>query len=142
MPRPRIVMRRIPALLRLRHGEGLSPRQIATAGGVPRVTLQRYLRRAATQGLSWPLPEDMDDRALEDLLFQRAVPPASATRPVPDWQRVHVELRHKGVTLQLLHMEYKEQHPAGFQYTWFTERYREYAGRLDLVGGASEWGRG
>jgi transposase len=49
---------------------------------------------------------------------------------------VHVEadqLRRKGVTLQLLHHEYKERHPDGFQYTWFTERYREYAGRLDLV---------
>jgi transposase len=37
------------------------------------------------------------------------------------------------VTLQLLWQEYKEQRPDGFQYTWFTSRYREYAGRLDLV---------
>ena len=133
MPRPRLPMRQIREVLRLRLGEGHSPRQVSAALGVPRVTIQRYLRRARAAGLSWPLPAEMDDRALEDLLFQRSMPPASATRPVPDWQHLHLELRRKGVTLQLLHHEYKERHPDGFQYTWFTERYREYAGRMDLV---------
>ena len=74
----------------------------------------------------------MDDGELERRLFV-SVAAAVVTRPVPDWQRVHLELRRKSVTLQLLHMEYKEQHPDGFQYTWFTEHYRQYAGRLDLV---------
>ncbi|MHB8689200.1 MAG: hypothetical protein ACYDB4_18735 [Candidatus Dormibacteraceae bacterium] len=42
-----------------------------------------------------------------------------------NWKRVHLELRRKSVTLQLLHMEYKEQHPDGFQYTWFTEHCKQ-----------------
>ncbi len=29
--------------------------------------------------------------------------------------------------------EYRASCPDGFGYTWFTERYRAYAGRLDLV---------
>ena len=52
---------------------------------------------------------------------------------MPDWPTVHRELRRKGVTLQLLHLEYKEQHPDGYQYTQFCRHYRAWQGRLDLV---------
>ena len=55
-------------------------------------------------------------------------------RPEPDWARVHRELaRHKGVTLQLLWLEYREAHPDGYQYSRFCDRYREWRGRLDVV---------
>ena len=55
------------------------------------------------------------------------------TRPVPDWALVQRELPRKSVTLQLLWAEYRARCPDGFGYTWFTERYRAYAGRLDIV---------
>jgi hypothetical protein len=57
MPRPRSAMRKIREVLRLSLGEGLSPRQVRIAVGLPRTTVQRYLERAARQGLSWPLPQ-------------------------------------------------------------------------------------
>ena len=41
--------------------------------------------------------------------------------------------RHKGVTLQLLWLEYREAHPDGYQYSRFCDRYREWRGRLDVV---------
>src|SRR2546423_9898694 len=47
-------MRKIREVLRLSLGEGLSPRQVRIAVGLPRTTVQRYLERAARQGLSWP----------------------------------------------------------------------------------------
>lgn len=53
-------------------------------------------------------------------------------RPVPDWAQVHTELKRKGVTLQLLWEEYKTPQPDGYQYSRFCERYRDWAGRLDL----------
>jgi transposase len=133
MPRPRTAMRKIREVLRLRYAEGLTPRQIRSALGLPRVTIQRHLQRAAERGLSWPLPDDIDDRALEEALFARVDPTTSQTRPVPEWPTVHRELRRKGVTLQLLWQEYKEQRPDGFQYTWFSTHYRQYERRLDLV---------
>lgn len=34
-------------------------------------TVGIYLRRASAKGLGWPLPEDMDDRALEGMLFPK-----------------------------------------------------------------------
>ncbi len=134
MPRPRAAMRKIREALRLCLAEGLSPRQAGIATGLPRSTVRRYVVRAAEAGLGWPLPPDLDDRALEERLFDRAAPvPAALTRPVPDWPAVHRELRRKSVTLALLWSEYRTACPDGFGYTWFTERYRAWAGRLDVV---------
>ena len=101
--------------------------------GLPRITVRRHLERAAEKGITWPLPGEMDDRALEDMLFARVDPTISETRPTPEWSSVHRELRRKDATLQVLWQEYKEQHPDGFQYTWFTEHYRQYQRRIDLV---------
>ena len=75
----------------------------------------------------------MDDAALETRLFAKAEAPPAASRPLPDWPEVHRELRRKGVTLQLLWMEYRERHPDGYGYTQFCRHYRTWQGRLDLV---------
>jgi transposase len=126
-------MRKIREVLRLSLVEGLSPHQVGIAVGLPRTTVRRYVVRAAAVGLRWPLPLEMDDRALEERLFGREAPPPPDLRPVPDWALVHRELRRKGVTLQLLWAEYRERCADGFGYTWFTEHYRTFAGRLDVV---------
>lgn len=134
MPRPHAAMRKIREALRLCLAEGLSPRQAGIATGLPRTTVRRYVERAAEAGLGWPLPPDLDDRALEEQLFGRAAPaPAVVGRPVPDWALVHRELRRKSVTLALLWTEYRSACPDGFGYTWFTEHYGAWAGRLDVV---------
>jgi transposase len=127
-------MRKIRELLRLHLGEGLSRRQAAIAAGMPYATAADHLARATRAGLGWPLPDDLDDGELEARLF---VPPSARPptelRPVPDWVGVHRELRRKGVTLQLLWLEYRERHPDGFGYSWFCRTYRTWQGRLDLV---------
>ena len=133
MPRPRAAMRKIREALRLCLAEGLSPRQAGIATGLPRTTVRRYVVRAVEVGLGWPLPPELDDRALEERLYGRAAPPPTDERPVPDWALVHRELRRKSVTLQLLWTEYRAGCPDGFGYTWFTEHYRAWAGRLDVV---------
>jgi hypothetical protein len=103
VPRPRVAMRKIREVLRLHDAEHLSARQVGISVGLPRTTVRHYLDRARETGLGWPLPNDLDDRALEELLFGRAAPPPlNPARPVPDWAVVHRELRRKGVTLMLL----------------------------------------
>lgn len=131
MPRPRTAMRKIRDLLRLKFESKLSNRQIRDALGVPLTTVADQLYRAAAAGLSWPLPEDLDDAALEALLFKPV--PAASTRPLPDWNRVHQELKRPEVTLALLWVEYKEQNPEGYQYSQFCEHYRRWQRQLDLV---------
>lgn len=37
------------------------------------------------------------------------------------------------MTLQLLWFEYKKDHPDGYQYSQFCERYRRWSGTLDVV---------
>jgi transposase len=132
MPRPRSAMRKIREVLRLTLAEGLSRRRVAAAVGMPVTTVAEYVHRAAGAGLSWPLPDDMDDRELEVRLFVTAAPPPDP-RPLPDWMHVHTELRRKGVTLQLLHLEYLELHPGGYQYSQFCRRYRLWQRHLDVV---------
>lgn len=133
VPRPRSAMRKIREILRLALGEGLSRRATGAATGLPYTTVSDHLARAARAGLGWPLPDGMDDAQLEARLFARAEPPPSASRPLPDWPMVHRELRRKGMTLQLLHMEYKERQPDGYQYTQFCRHYRAWARHLDVV---------
>jgi transposase len=133
MPRPRVVMRKIREVLRLTLGERLSQRRVRQITGVPEATIYDYLKRAAAAGLAvWPLPKEVDDRELERRMFVSAGPPP-LTRPLPDWTYVKKELRRKGVTLQLLHLEYLEEHPDGYQYSQFCRHYHAWRRRLDVV---------
>lgn len=125
-------MRKIKEVLRLK-ALGQSPKAIAQSLGVGQNTVRRYLRRAEEAGLTWPLLPDLGDAALEALLFPPP-PEAGVARPVPDWAEVQRELRRKGVTLQLLWLEYKAVHPeTGYQYTQFCEHYHRWRDRLDPV---------
>jgi transposase len=63
-------------------------------------------------------------------------PPARAPdrgRPWPDCAALHAERRKPGVTLELLHLEYLEQHPDGYRYTQFCEIYRRWLLRRGLT---------
>lgn len=134
MPRPRLAMRKVRDILRLAFGQGLSLRQVGAALDIPFTTVSNHVRRAKTAGLSWPLPGDLDDTALEALLFKQQAPPPSERRPLPDFAAIHRELRRPGVTLMLLWIEYREAHPEdGYSYTQFCVRYRAFAKTTDLV---------
>jgi transposase len=134
VPRPRLAMRKVRDILRLAWGQGLSRRQVGASLGIPFTTVADHLRRATEAGLSWPLPEGLDDVALEAALFHRDPAPPTESRPVPDWRYVHRELRRPGVTLMLLWFEYKEAHPDdGYSYSQFCHHYRGFQRDIDLV---------
>ena len=101
----RLPMRQIREVLRLRHEKGLSQRAIAGACGLGHGKVSEYLGRAARTGLTWPLPAEMDDAALEGRLFP--APEPDRERVPPDLVRVHQELKRTGVTLHLLWEEYR-----------------------------------
>ena len=65
---------------------------------------------------------DIADPAVEAVLFKRPEP--AMVRPTPDWGAVAVEMRRRGVTLQLLWQEYRDRHPDGYSYSQFRRRYR------------------
>ena len=121
-------MRKIHLILRLFFEAGLSIRAIARSIHASPATVGDYIRRAKAAGLSWPVPDELDERALEARLFPRPAAPKSTT-PLPDWPHVHTELRRKGVTLSLLWQEYKAEHPDGLQYSFWRCWPRWFPGR-------------
>jgi transposase len=125
----RLPMRKIREALRLK-AAGLTQREIAASVGVGRSTVGEYLERAGKAGFSWPLPDGLDDVELERRLFSSTDGIQAKTRPQPDWAYIHRELRRKSVTLMLLWEEYRAQHPDGYGYSQFCERYRQWKGRL------------
>ena len=133
MPAQRLSMRQVRAVLRLKWACGLSDRKIAHSLRVSRPTVAEYVRRAQAAGLSWPLPDALDETALEQRLLATAAKTPVARRPTPDWATVHQERKRQGVTLVLLWQAYKANTPAGLQYSQCCEAYRPWAGKLDLV---------
>ena len=123
-------MRRIREVLRLA-AAGRSRRQIAASVGLARSTVAEYLQRAQRAGVGWPI--ELSDEELERGLFPPPPTVPASRRGLPDWPYVHRELKRKGVTLFLLWEEYKAAHPQGFQYSWFCDHYRRWAGKVDLV---------
>lgn len=130
MPKPRLPVRKIKEVLRLKWHLGLSERKIAASCRVARSTVGDYLARALEAGLSWPLPEGLTDDELERLLFAKVEPSLPEARPTPDWNAVHVEVRRKGVTLRLVWEEYRSVHPDGYGYSRFCELYQIWRGGL------------
>jgi len=122
-------MRMIKEVLRLYHSCGLSRKQISKALGCSRGAICDYIRRAQDAGLSWPLPEELDDVQIEQRLFPSV---AKQGRPLPDFNYIHAEYKKKGVTLELLWGEYREEHPDGLGLTQFCEHYRRYVKSLGL----------
>jgi transposase len=133
MSAKRVSMRKIREVLRLKWSLGLSHRAIGRSCGIGHTVVAEYLKRAEKAGVRWPLPPAWDNSHLEKLLFPPPIHLPSAQRPLPDWPRLHQELKRKGVTLALLWEEYKAEHPEGFQYSRFCELYGAWVGTLDVV---------
>lgn len=127
----RLSMRKIAEVLRLHHECGRSQREIAVAVGASPTTVGEYLRRAKRAGIGYPLPTGIDETVLQAKLFPPPLP-SKVARPEPDWSGVHRELARKHVTLDLLWQEYKAEHPDGYRYSAFCQRYRAWSGKLSV----------
>ncbi len=125
-------MRKIRETLRLHFDIRLGQRPIARCLNISRTTVGDYLHRAKMAGLGWPLPEDLTDQQLYNLLFPPAAPVLASDRALPDCTYLHTELKRKGVTLMLLWEEYQSEHPQGYRYSHFCELYRQWARKLKI----------
>src|SRR3977135_2380059 len=119
MPRPKVAMRRIKEVLRLKEGLGLSDTAVSRSVRIARSTVKEYLDRAAAAGLNWETVAELSEEELDRRLFA-AVDTRHWDRPLPDWEAVEKELRGRGVTLRLLWLEYLSRHPEGYRYTQFS----------------------
>ncbi|MER9629549.1 helix-turn-helix domain-containing protein [Mesorhizobium sp. M0296] len=128
--------RQVREILKLRLDVGLSNRIIAKQLGVGETSVRDTLKRMQREGLTWPLPDTISDRELEQRLY--GAPGKKAGRrkqSEPDWSAVARELKRKHVTLQVLWEEHIARDPAGYRYSRFCELFRNWQGRLPLVMG-------
>ena len=128
-------MRKLREILRLHFEAGLSRRAIARALLVSTTTVGEYLSRFERARLRWPLDPDLSEPELERLLFPPQPCAPAATRPVPDWAQVQKDLiEHKGLTLQLLWLEYNDLHGArAYSRSRFFELYRKWRDQIDVT---------
>jgi hypothetical protein len=105
-------MRKVREVLRLKHTLGMSLRQISEATGVGKTVVGEYVRRAGVIGITWPVPEAIDDAELDRRLFPvpcETGPPRAAI----DWRKIHAEMKRRSVTLVLLWQEYRAEQADG-----------------------------
>ncbi len=121
-------MRKIREILRLSEA-GFSQRQIARSVKASPSTVSMLLGQARKAGLIGSACEDMDEEQLRELLYPQHSEKGS--RPVPDWDEVHRELKRKDVTLQLLWEEYIAKNPRGYRYSYFCELYYGWRQKLE-----------
>jgi transposase len=110
---------------------GRSHREVVASAGVSLGKVSDVMARAHSLGLCAAAVEEMTDAELDAGLYPKAT--AASLRPEPDCAALHLELRRKGVTLALLHVEFVELHPGGLGYSAFCDRYREWAKRQSPV---------
>ena len=73
MAAERLSMRKVREVLRLKHALGMSYRRISAATGVGKTQAADYVHRAALSGITWPVPEGLDDAELERRLCRSPI---------------------------------------------------------------------
>jgi transposase len=130
MPARRLSMRKTKEILRLAIESDLTNRQIARSLNVSPTKVGECVKRAVEAGIAWPFAEDMDEEAIEELLYPGK---KALARPLPEMKYVHRELSRKSVTLMLLWQEYASDNPGDhYSYSQFARRYGAWAQKLDV----------
>jgi transposase len=125
MATERLPMRHIREILRLKWALQRSHREVARSLGISPGAVASVLSRARVSALTWEVIETLSDEVLEQRLYGPKIA-GRAPRPLPDPTWMHTELRRPGVTLELLHLEYLQQHADGYRYSAFCRHYRTW----------------
>ena len=114
-------MRDIKKIIKLYHS-GLSRRLIGTTLNKPKSTVSDYITQFEKSNLS---RNDLESKTSDDIynaLFpdDSRIPKQQLTKVLPDFHQMHLELKKKYMTRQLLREEYKQAHSDNhYGYTHF-----------------------
>ena len=127
MPAKGTSMRKLTQIIRLHFDAKLSMRPIAKSLNLSVGVVNKYIKLALEKNLSWPLPEGMDEKVLGELLKSESGQPNQSIKATTiDFIKIHRELSHKGVTLQLLWEEYQSEQETPLSYSRYCHHYRVY----------------
>jgi transposase len=128
----RLSMKKIKEILKLRFITEISLRQISRAVNVPNSTVSDYCKRFKITNYTIDELLKFDEDKIYQILFpEKKLSKKCKDRPVPDVQYIHKEIAKKGVTYELLWMEYKEQNPNGYGLSQFKEYYYRFKNKID-----------
>src|SRR5258708_32618985 len=74
--------------------------------------------------MRWRIPPEISAAELERRLFTPAGFHEGSTKGLPDWRKVHEELKRRGVTLMVLWEEHRAAHVGGHGYSRVCGLYR------------------
>src|SRR5437660_10593181 len=120
MATERLSMRQTREILRQKWSLGRTHRAVAQSLRISSGAVGTTVLRARAAGLDWAQVDTLSDEALQARVYGPPTPPTHH-RAVPDCAYLHPERRNPGVTLEVLHLEYLEQHPAGHRSTPFCD---------------------
>lgn len=126
-----ISMLKIKEILRLKYEAKLSNRKIARALNISHSVVNDYTKEFSNLGKKYEGITSLSDNEILSLI--KANKPATSKYPLPDFAKVHLELRSKIMTLALLHEEYIDSCPnkQGYGYTWFCNEHKAYAKKIN-----------
>lgn len=128
----RVSMKKIKEILQLRFVTSVSLRQISRAVAVPSSTVSDYCKRFQITNKTITDILEMDEDRVYELLFpERRVANTKQDRPLPNVEAIHKEIAKKGITFELLWMEYKADNPDGYGLSQFKEYYYKYKNKID-----------
>ncbi len=128
----KLSMRKIKDILKLRFITEISYRQISRAVDVPSSTVSDYCKRFEITKYEIDKFIALDEDEIYKLLFpEKKKTDKPTTRPLPNFENIHKEIGKKGITFELLWMEYKEQEPEGYALSTFKELYRNFKKKVN-----------
>lgn len=117
------------------HFKKTSQRTISSSVGHSRQTVSDVIQKANRLGLI-ELSDDMTNQWLEEFLFPEKLAIAKGYFPV-DWEKIHLELQKKNITLKLLHNEYsqvaRDNNKIPYAYRTFCRHYGKYAKKYKMT---------
>lgn len=128
-------MSEIEKIIRLKSQSGLSIRQISQALNLRKSTVSDYLRRFKASGLDMECLQEYSDSQLVQALFPEKVSAERTSRAeMPDFSRMHTELKKRHVTRQLLWEEYRQSNLAGggYGYSQYCQLYKDWSKTLGI----------
>jgi transposase len=123
-------MKHIRKIIELSELTDLSVRDIKTALKLSKSTVSDYLTAYQASDLTLELIQTLNDDQIYTALFGEKS--RRSSRPLPDFARMHTELKKKHVTRSLLWEEYREEHPDGLGYSQFCEHYRLWSKKVSV----------
>jgi transposase len=127
MARKRIGMKKIRDVIRLKSTTELSERQVARVLSISRPVVAKYWNGFQASGLAYEKIAEMADSELLKMVEKPKIAKSAKYRQMAQYfPHFVVELKRKGVTLQLLWQEYKQEHPDGYQYSQFCLHFNNW----------------